>query len=87
MNQTRLESAIEVGANLVAGFWINFIANILVLPAFGFSALTLETNLYIGLAYTVISIARQYIFRRLFNGNIGKWVAGKLKRRVAQTQQ
>ena len=67
MTQTRLGSLIESLFNLVIGFSINFAANLLILPAFGFTALTLETNLYIGLAYTVVSVVRSYTIRRWFN--------------------
>jgi hypothetical protein len=67
MNQTKLGSFIEASVNMLIGFGINFTANMMILPAFGFSALTLSTNFYIGLAYTVISIVRQYVIRRWFN--------------------
>ena len=67
MTQTRLGSLIEACFNMVIGFTINFLANLLILPAFGFAALTLETNLYIGLAYTLVSVVRSYAIRRWFN--------------------
>jgi hypothetical protein len=68
MAQTKLGSAVEVGLNLLVGYTINFTANILILPLFGFKSLTVVKNLEIGLVFTVISIARQYIIRRFFNG-------------------
>lgn len=70
MNQTRLSSLIEAGLNVLIGFWISFVANLVILPAAGFTALTLETNLYIGLAYTVVSVVRSYIIRRWFNARL-----------------
>lgn len=70
MTQTRLGSLIEALFNVFLGFWINFGANLLILPAFGFTALTLETNVYIGLAYTVVSAARSYAIRRWFNARL-----------------
>lgn len=70
MSQTKLGSFIEAWVNVLIGFWINFIANLLILPAFGFTALTLETNLYIGLAYTVVSVVRSYVIRRWFNARL-----------------
>lgn len=36
MRQTRLGSWLETGANIVIGFAINWIANMLILPRFGF---------------------------------------------------
>jgi hypothetical protein len=68
MAQTKLGSAVEVGLNLLVGYTINFTANILILPLFGFKSLTVVKNLEIGLVFTVISILRQYIIRRYFNG-------------------
>lgn len=70
MNQPRLGSFIEALINVVIGFWINFFANLAILPAFGFTALTVETNLLIGLAYTVVSVARSYVIRRWFNARL-----------------
>lgn len=68
--QSRLGSFIESMINVAIGFWINFVANMLILPAFGFTSLTLETNLLIGLAYTLVSVARSYVVRRWFNARI-----------------
>ena len=70
MTQTRLGSFIEAWINVLIGFVINFAANMLILPAFGFTALTLETNFYIGLAYTVVSVIRSYVIRRWFNAKL-----------------
>ena len=67
MNQTRLGSMIEAGFNVLIGFCINFVANMAVLPLFGFSSLTMKTNLIIGIVYTVISVVRSYAIRRWFN--------------------
>lgn len=67
MNQTRLGSFIEACINVLIGFWINFVANLLILPRFGFTSLTFETNFYIGMAYTVVSVVRSYVIRRWFN--------------------
>lgn len=68
MAQTKLGSITEAWANIAVGFTINFIANMLILPLFGFTTLTLRTNFIIGLLYTVISLVRSYVLRRWFNG-------------------
>lgn len=81
MTQTRLGSFIEAWVNVFIGFWINFAANLLILPAFGFTGLTLATNFYIGLAYTVVSVARSYVIRRWFNARLhgaAERLAGRL---------
>ena len=67
VSQTRLGSFVESWANIAIGFSINFTANWLILPAFGFHSLTLTTNFEIGLLYTLISLCRSFALRRLFN--------------------
>ena len=67
MAQTRLGSFAEAWANIAVGFAINFTANMLVLPLFGF-AITAGKAFGIGVIFTVISLARSYLLRRYFNG-------------------
>ena len=69
MNQTRLGSLIEAIINVVIGFAINFTANMLIFPLFGFQ-ITARDNLLLGLIYTVISVARSYCIRRWFNAKL-----------------
>jgi hypothetical protein len=40
----------------------------LILPLFGFDSLTAGKAFGIGLAFTGVSLARQYVLRRWFNG-------------------
>lgn len=68
MTQTWLGSIVEAKANLVVGFAINWTANMLVLPLFGFDTLTAAKAFGIGLVFTVISFVRQLVIRRGFNG-------------------
>lgn len=67
MAQTRLGSFVESAANIAVGFGINFTANLIVLPWFGFDV-TPQDALGIGVVFTAISLARSYILRRWFNG-------------------
>lgn len=69
MTQTRLGSFIEACINVVIGFAINMAANMLILPLIGFH-ITVGQNLFIGVLYTVISVARSYAVRRWFNARI-----------------
>lgn len=69
MTQTRLGSLIEAIINVVIGFSINFAANMLIFPLFGFH-ITPGANLALGLIYTVISVARSYCVRRWFNARL-----------------
>jgi hypothetical protein len=66
MSQSRTQSIIETATNILVGYWINFAANLIVLPLFGFH-ISVRDNLGIGLIYTVISIVRGYVLRRTFN--------------------
>ena len=70
VSQTRLGSFIEAWANVAIGFGINFGMNMLILPMFGFTSLTLGTNFVIGMIYTVISVVRSYVLRRWFNAKL-----------------
>jgi uncharacterized membrane protein (DUF485 family) len=65
--QTKLGSFVEAWANIAVGFAINFTANMIVLPVFGFDV-TAGQAFGIGVIFTVISLARSYILRRFFNG-------------------
>lgn len=66
MNQTRVGSAIEVTVNILIGFAINWVANVTVLPWFGFHV-TGAQAFNIGLIFTVISVVRSYAVRRWFS--------------------
>ncbi len=68
MAQTKLGSITEAWANIAVGFTINYTANMLILPLFGFTNLTAWKNFQLGLLYTVISLVRSYVLRRWFNG-------------------
>jgi len=67
MSQTKLGSFIEAWANIFVGFSINFFANMVILPWFGFK-IGAGTAFEIGLIFTVISLVRSYVLRRWFNG-------------------
>ena len=69
MTQSRLGSLIEACINVLIGFAINFVANLVILPLIGFH-ISLGQNLFIGVLYTVISVARSYAVRRWFNARI-----------------
>lgn len=64
--QTRGQSLAEAGVNIGIGFGINYAANLLIFPLFGFH-ISLVDNLWMGGLYTVISLIRSYLIRRYFN--------------------
>jgi membrane protease YdiL (CAAX protease family) len=66
MTQTRKQSAIETVAGVAIGFVVSLVASVLVFPLFG-HAFTLGQNVGITIIFTVLSVARGYVVRRLFN--------------------
>ena len=70
--QTRTESLVEAWVNTLIGWTINFAANLVVLPAFGFPV-TVRDALGIGVVFTFISVARSYLVRRWFNARISRF--------------
>lgn len=80
--QSKLDSLIEVCINVAIGFVISFLANLLVLPAFGHGHPTMLNNLAMTTVFTVLSVVRGYVLRRWFNAkiaNAAKYLAGHHK--------
>ena len=66
MMQSRRRSVVEAIINVVIGYMVAVFANLTVLPAFGYNV-TLFDGAAIGLAFTIISLIRSYVIRRVFN--------------------
>jgi len=58
-------SLVEAVANVIVGFWLAVLTQILVFPFFGL-AVTLSQNLLIGCLFALTSIVRSYVLRRVF---------------------
>ena len=71
MSQTRRGSFYEAAINTFIGFWISFIGQLIIYPAYG-AEFTLMDNLHIGIWFMLISLARSYCIRRWFNSYIVK---------------
>ena len=65
MRQSRLMSLVEVGTNVVVGYGLAVTMQVLLFPLFGL-AVSLGENLALGLVFTVVSLARSFCIRRLF---------------------
>lgn len=63
--QSRRMSLIEAIANVAVGYGLAVLTQIAVFPMFGLQA-SLGDNLALGSIFTVVSIARSYALRRLF---------------------
>jgi hypothetical protein len=58
-------SLIEAIANVFVGYGVAVLTQILIFPVFGLHT-TLAQNLKMGAVFTVVSIARSYVLRRMF---------------------
>ena len=65
MKQTRTMSLIEAVTNVVVGYVLAILTQLLVFPLFGIEA-ALHEHLAIGLAFVAVSLARGYVLRRVF---------------------
>ena len=64
--QSKKMSLVESFVNVLIGYIVAVIANLSVLPLFGYNVTFIDGSL-IGLAFTIISLIRTYIIRRIFN--------------------
>ena len=65
MKQTRLMSLVESVANVIVGYGVAVVTQILIFPIFGLHT-TLAQNLKMGAIFTIVSIARSFALRRVF---------------------
>ena len=65
MKQSRLMSLVESVANVIVGYGVAVVTQILIFPIFGLHT-TLAQNLKMGAVFTVVSITRSFALRRLF---------------------
>lgn len=66
MTQTRIMSAVESVTNVAIGYGVAVATQAAVFPLFGIHA-TVGDHLAIGGIFTIVSLARSYLLRRLFN--------------------
>lgn len=65
MKQSRLMSLVESIANVIVGYGVAVVTQILIFPIFGLHT-TLAQNLKMGAIFTVVSIARSFALRRVY---------------------
>ena len=65
MSQSRTMSAVESVANVAIGYGVAVVSQIAIFPLFSVHLPRAE-NMAIGGYFTVISLARSYVIRRLF---------------------
>ena len=65
MKQSRLMSFVEAISNVLVGYGVAVVTQILTFPIFGLHT-TLAQNLKMGAIFTIVSIARSFALRRVF---------------------
>ena len=65
MKQSRLMSLVESITNVIVGYGVAVVTQILMFPVFGLHT-TLGQNLAMGGVFTIVSLARSFLLRRLF---------------------
>lgn len=64
--QSKLGSALEAIANVLVGVAVSFVSQLIIFKAYGIEVST-STNIQITGYFTLISLVRSYLLRRLFN--------------------
>lgn len=64
--QSRAASLIEASLNTASGFVISLITGQIVFPLFGFQPSFSQNTAIVGI-FTVVSVVRSYVWRRVFN--------------------
>lgn len=64
-SQSRFMSLVESVANVFVGYGVAVVTQILIFPIFGLHT-TLTQNLKMGAVFTVVSVARSFALRRVF---------------------
>jgi hypothetical protein len=65
LNQSRLMSLVEATTNVVVGFALALATQVLLFPLLGL-IVTMQDNMIIGSVFTVVSLLRGFLLRRLF---------------------
>jgi hypothetical protein len=67
MKQSKLESLVEASLNTASGFIVSlFVWQFIAAPLFGYHV-TWKDNVLLTTLFTVVSVLRSYVWRRLFN--------------------
>lgn len=64
--QSRRASLSEAVVNVLIGYFVSIFSQAIIFPLFGIYV-SMADNLLIGLAFTLVSVMRSYVLRRVFN--------------------
>lgn len=84
MTQSRTDSLMETLTNTAIGLFVAIVGNAIILPVVLGVHVSTADNLIIAAGFTVLSIARQYVIRRTFNG---RSVWQSIKAQVASSKR
>lgn len=70
--QLKKHSLFESITNVLIGYGVALLSQIIIFPFFGI-IIPLKTNIWIGFWFTVISIIRSYVLRRIFTHLTELW--------------
>ena len=79
MKQSRTMSLVESVANVIVGYGLAIVTQIMIFPVFGLHT-TLAQNLKMGAIFTVVSIARSFALRRVFEAIRSKEITWRVLR-------
>lgn len=65
IGQTRARSLVEASTNVVVGYVVAILTQVALFPRFGIRLSTSE-NLIVGAVFTLVSLVRSYVLRRVF---------------------
>ena len=66
MNQTKKGSFAEAITNILIGYFVALLSQIVIFPLVGVEA-SFDQNILIGLLFTIVSLLRSYTVRRIYN--------------------
>lgn len=66
IGQPRSHSVFETISNVFIGYWIGVLTQIIIFPLYGIHV-SFRDNASITLIFTIISLIRSYVVRRIFN--------------------
>jgi len=64
--QLKIHSFLESIVNVLVGYWVAVGSQIIIFRIFNIHV-SLKQNIYMGLFFTIVSIVRSYLLRRVFN--------------------
>jgi len=85
VGQSRLSSLVESVVNILLGYGVAIVSQIIIFPFFDIH-IPLQSNLLIGFWFTLVSLVRSYCIRRWFNWRIVNFARTFSRQEATNTQ-